>query len=484
MAANYRGCTDSGKPYMVSMKGVSLRSMSDSPLESPPGPAGRDIYSVSRLNREVRRLLEQGFARIWLEGELSNIARPSSGHLYFTLKDTGAQIRGAMFRNRSQSLRFNPDAGLQVLVRARVSLYEPRGDYQLIVEHMEEAGDGALRREFEELKNRLAKEGLFAAEAKQALPALPECVGVITSPSGAAIRDVLSVLRRRFPAIPVLIYPVAVQGKAAAAGIAESIRRAATRGDCDVLILTRGGGSLEDLWPFNEEVVARAIFDCRLPVVSAIGHEIDFTIADFVADQRAPTPSAAAELVSPDQQEWLARIKHLGNRLQTRMRRSLADYSQQLGWLQRRLQQLHPGQYLRQQAQRMDELEQRAVFSIERRIIELQALLNELHARLQHVSPAHRIERLGLQQHALTLRLQTAIKTLLSEKQRQLALASRGLDTISPLATLERGYAIVSLLPGRQILHQAGNVKPGDTIEARLAKGVLICTVDQTRESS
>ena len=270
--------------------------MSDSPLESPQGTAGRDIFSVSRLNREVRRLLEQGFARIWLEGELSNIARPSSGHLYFTLKDAGAQIRGAMFRNRSQSLRFNPDAGLQVLVRARVSLYEPRGDYQLIVEHMEEAGDGALRREFEELKNRLAEEGLFAAEAKQALPVLPECVGVITSPSGAAIRDVLSVLRRRFPAIPVLIYPVAVQGKAAAAGIAESIRRAATRGDCDVLILTRGGGSLEDLWPFNEEVVARAIFDCRLPVVSAIGHEIDFTISDIVADQRAPNPSAPAEL--------------------------------------------------------------------------------------------------------------------------------------------------------------------------------------------
>ncbi|MEA2092986.1 MAG: exodeoxyribonuclease VII large subunit, partial [Pseudomonadota bacterium] len=361
---------------------------------------------------------------------------------------------------------------------------EPRGDYQLIVEHMEEAGDGALRREFEELKNRLAEEGLFAVKAKQALPALPERLGVITSPSGAAIRDVLSVLQRRFPAIPVLIYPVAVQGKAAATGIAESIRRAAARGDCDVLILTRGGGSLEDLWPFNEEVVARAIFDCSLPVVSAIGHEIDFTIADFVADQRAPTPSAAAELVSPDQQEWLARIKHLTSRLETRLRRSLTDCSQQLGWLQKRLQQLHPGQYLRQQAQRMDELEQRAVFSIERHIIELRTLLNELHARLQHVSPAHRIERLGLQQHALTQRLQTAIKTLLSEKQRQLALASRALDTISPLATLERGYAIVSQLPGLQILHQAGSVKPGDPIEARLAKGVLICTVDQTRESS
>ena len=456
---------------------VSLPAMADSTADHDGTAPERDIYSVSRLNQEARRLLEQGFPRLWLEGELSNVSRPSSGHLYFTLKDAGAQIRARCSVPATRLIRFRLEDGLQVLVRARVSLYEPRGDYQLIVDHMEEAGDGALRRAFEELKRKLDAEGLFDAARKQPLPDLPRRIGVITSPSGAAVRDVLSVLRRRFPAIPVLIYPVPVQGKEAGGEIANAIRLASTRADCDVLILTRGGGSLEDLWPFNEEVVARAIHDCRIPLVSAVGHEIDFTIADFVADQRAATPSAAAELVTPDQLEWLARLTQLAD-LENRLRHTLSDDRRRLAWLAQRLQQVHPGQYLRQQAQRLDQLEQGARLLIRFRFNELKSSLKELHAKLQRHSPRQLLGRLELQQGLLAQRLDTAVQGLLTEKRRRLELACRSLDTISPLATLQRGYAIVSQLPERRILRQTATVKPGDRIEARLAEGTLVCTVD------
>jgi exodeoxyribonuclease VII large subunit len=457
--------------------------MADSTADRDGSAPERDIYSVSRLNQEARLLLEQGFPRIWLEGELSNVSRPSSGHLYFTLKDARAQIRAAMFRSRNQAIRFRPEEGLQVLVRGRISLYEPRGDYQLIVDQMEEAGDGALRRAFEELKRKLDAEGLFDAARKQPLPTLPSRIGVITSPSGAAVRDVISVLRRRFPAIPVLIYPVAVQGKEAGGEIANAIRLASRRAECDVLILTRGGGSLEDLWPFNEEVVARAIHDCRVPLVSAVGHEIDFTIADFVADRRAATPSAAAELVVPDQLEWLARLTQLSARLENRLRQLLSDDQRRMAWLEQRLQQLHPGQYLRQQAQRLDELEQRARLLIEIKFNRLQYSLKELNEELQRHSPTQLLGRLRLQQDLLAQRLGTAVLGLLAEKRRRLELACRSLDTISPLATLQRGYAIVSQLPERRILRQAASVKAGDRLEARLAEGTLVCTVDATENS-
>ena len=462
---------------------ISLPAMADSIADRDGSAPERDIYSVSRLNQEVRLLLEQGFPRIWLAGELSNVSRPSSGHLYFTLKDARAQIRAAMFRSRNQAIRFRPEEGLQVLVRGRISLYEPRGDYQLIVDQMEEAGDGALRRAFEELKRKLDAEGLFDAARKQPLPTLPSRIGVITSPSGAAVRDVISVLRRRFPAIPVLIYPVAVQGKEAGGEIANAIRLASRRAECDVLILTRGGGSLEDLWPFNEEVVARAIHDCRVPLVSAVGHEIDFTIADFVADRRAATPSAAAELVVPDQLEWLARLTQLSARLENRLRQLLSDDQRRMAWLEQRLQQLHPGQYLRQQAQRLDELEQRARLLIEIKFNRLQYSLKELNERLQRHSPTQLLGRLQLQQDLLAQRLGTAVLGLLAEKRRRLELACRSLDTISPLATLQRGYAIVSQLPERRILRQAASVKAGDRLEARLAEGTLVCTVDTTENS-
>ena len=283
----------------------------------------RDIYSVSRLNREVRALIENNFPSVWVQGEISNLARPASGHIYFSLKDENAQVRCAMFRNSNRLLKFKPTDGMQVLVRASAGLYENRGDYQLIVDHMEEAGAGLLQRRFEELKTKLAQEGLFDTEHKQDIPSFPDRIGIITSPSGAAVRDVLSVLNRRFPGIPVLIYPIPVQGDDAPPQIVRMINKACQHNDCDVLILTRGGGSLEDLWAFNDERVARAVFDCQIPLVCGVGHEIDFTIADFVADVRAPTPSAAAELVSPDRLEWTNRVSRTeylqtcGNRLLT-----------------------------------------------------------------------------------------------------------------------------------------------------------------------
>jgi exodeoxyribonuclease VII large subunit len=454
--------------------------MTDSTAARDDAEPERDIYTVSRLNLEARLLLEQGLPRLWLEGELSNVSRPSSGHLYFTLKDARAQVRAAMFRTRNQAIRFRPEEGLQVLVRGRVSLYEPRGDYQLIVEHMEEAGDGALRRAFEALKRRLHAEGLFDETRKRPLPALPARIGIITSPTGAAVRDVISVLRRRFPAVPVLIYPVPVQGKGAGAEIAAAIRLASTRADCDVLILTRGGGSLEDLWPFNEEAVARAIHECRVPLVSAVGHEIDFTIADFVADRRAATPSAAAELAVPDQRDWLDRLGQFARRLENRLRHVLADDHKRLAWLDQRLQRLHPGQYLRQQAQRLDELEQRARLLIDLNINRLRSTLKEMHVILQRHSPLQRLAHLELERSLLAQRLGGAMQGLLTEKRRALELACRALDAISPLATLRRGYAIVSRLPERQILRRAAAVKTGDRIEARLAEGALVCTVEAT----
>src|SRR3990172_11056784 len=311
--------------------------------ESPeqPDATQRDIYSISRLNHEVRGMLEADFPMIWVEGEISNIARPSSGHLYFSLKDETAQVRCAMFRTRSRHIGLNPDNGMQVLARARVSLYEPRGDFQLIVEQMEETGDGALRRAFELLKQRLSAEGLFDPAHKIPLPALPRQIGIITSPSGAAIRDILHVLKRRFPALPVLIYSIPVQGASAAPEIARMINLAAQRNECDVLILARGGGSLEDLWAFNEEMVARAIYHCPIPIITGIGHEIDFTIADFAADVRAPTPSAAAELVSPDRAQMLHVVKNVEARLAHLARAMLARQRERLTWLQRRL--VHPG---------------------------------------------------------------------------------------------------------------------------------------------
>ncbi|HDP88764.1 MAG TPA: exodeoxyribonuclease VII large subunit [Thioalkalivibrio sp.] len=439
--------------------------------------SNQPVLTVSELNREVRLLIERGFPLIWVEGELSNVARPSSGHLYFTLKDRNAQVRCAMFRNRNQLLRFKPADGQQMLVRARVSLYEPRGDYQLIAEHMEEAGHGALQRAFDELKRKLAAEGLFDEAHKRPLPRFPHRVGVITSPTGAAIRDILSVLRRRFPSLPVLVYPVPVQGEAAAPRIAETLARASARKDCDVLILARGGGSLEDLWAFNEEMVARAIHACEIPVISGVGHEVDVTIADFVADVRAPTPSAAAELVSRSAEDLAQGFARYGERLRGLMSQRLQQADVRLIHLARRLEQRHPAQQLRQQAQRLDELEQRLRRAQQRIRERAGERLARAELHLRRLSPARRVERHGDRLATLTRRLHADMDVGLERRATRLAATARALNTVSPLATLERGYAIVQPEDGKGVIRHVGELAPGQRVRTRLADGTFVSEI-------
>lgn len=447
----------------------------------PTDTAARDIYTVSRLNREARAVLEGSFPLIWLEGEVSNLARPSSGHLYFSLKDEAAQVRCAMFRSRCANLRFRPDHGQHVLVRARISLYEGRGEFQLIVEHMEEAGFGALQSAFEALKQRLSVEGLFDPARKRPIPVLPRRIGVITSPTGAAIRDILSILGRRFPSAQVVVYPVPVQGAGAAARIAEAIATADRRCECDVLILARGGGSLEDLWAFNEEVVARAIAACQVPLVTGVGHEVDVTIADFAADLRAPTPSAAAEAVVPDVAEWLHRLGALRGRLQHGMRGKLEQEGKCVHWLHGRLQQQHPGARLQQHGQRLDELEHRRIRAQRQLLGHLGVRLEHVKGRLRSRSPLVAVQTFTARTGELERRLARAVRQQRAQHEGQLRSVVRALQGVSPLATLERGYAIVTDQDGR-ILRRAGEVRAGDPVEARLARGRLRCTVERIEE--
>jgi len=439
----------------------------------------RDVYTISRLNREARGLLEGSFPLLWIEGEISNLARPASGHLYFSLKDEAAQVRCAMFRNRRLHIGFTPQNGKQVLVRARISLYEARGDFQIIVEHMEEAGDGALRRAFEALKQGLDKEGLFQSQHKQALPKFPRCVGVITSPSSAAVRDVITTLQRRFPSLPVIVYPVAVQGTGAAEQIAAMIRLAEKRQECDVFILGRGGGSLEDLWAFNEEVVARAIYACQIPIVSAVGHEIDFTIADFVADQRAATPTAAAELISPEQTECLHRVRLLRQRLSHLARTQLHQLRQRLQHLEKRLQ--HPGRRLREHSQRLDELTMRLQRAQHNLLRHAEARFKHLQQQLLRQNPVQGLTELQAKNRHLSERLKLAIQHRLTLWQKQLQQQAHALNAVSPLATLSRGYAIVQDSHNR-VIHRASQVNVGDTVKAKLAEGQLNCKVIEQRE--
>ena len=440
-----------------------------------------EIYSVSALNSTVRAVIEENFPSVWVQGEISNLARPASGHIYFSLKDESAQVRCAMFRMSNRLLKFKPENGTQVLVRANVSLYEARGDFQLIVDHMEEAGAGILRRKFEELKSKLAEEGVFNAEHKREIPAFPSQIGIITSPSGAAVRDVVSVLKRRFPGIPVLIYPIPVQGDDAPPQIVRMINKACQRNECDVLILTRGGGSLEDLWAFNDERVARAVFDCTIPIVCGVGHEIDFTIADFVADVRAPTPSAAAELVSPDGSEWLIGIARTKSQLIKLMNQQLLQAQQKLSWLNKRIQ--HPRQRIQRISQRLDELEQRLVhvFQIYRHTAA--ARLTSLTVRLQQRSPAHRLENLALTQQGLHQRMQNAMTNKLVSSKQQFASLSRALEAVSPLATLGRGYAIVRKKDDNSIVRDAKQLKIGEQLTTQLQHGKVISKVTETKES-
>lgn len=442
-------------------------------------PVQRDIYTVSRLNHESRTLLEQTFPLIWIEGEISNLAKPSSGHFYFSLKDQDAQVRCAMFRNRNIHLRFKPEEGQQVLLRARISLYEGRGEFQIIAEHMEEEGDGALLRAFEQLKLKLATEGLFDSAHKKPLPKLAKRIGIITSPSGAAVQDILTVLKRRFPAIPVLIYPTSVQGKAAIQEIVDAIQLANQRKECDVLILARGGGSLEDLWCFNEERVAYTIYESSIPIISGIGHEVDITIADLVADQRAPTPSAAAEQISPDVDEWAYTVTLLGRRMNNTIQDVLNQLKQQLTWLYKSLQQQHPGNYLQQHSQRLDNLEQHLKNYKKHYFRHQWATLAHCFNELQQHTPMHQLNNMNMHCQNLSTRLQQAARQQLALHNQRLAIPARALNAVSPLATLDRGYAITRRKRDNKILQDTDDVKIGEKIETRLARGTLLCNVEK-----
>ncbi|MET0291176.1 MAG: exodeoxyribonuclease VII large subunit [Steroidobacteraceae bacterium] len=435
-------------------------------------PPNREVYSVGRLNREARMLLEAGLPPLWVEGEISNFSAPSSGHWYFSLKDREAQIRCAMFRTRNMSVRFRPKDGQKLVARGRVSLYEPRGDYQLIVEVLEDAGEGALKREFEKLRERLQAEGLFATTRKRPLPKLPKRIGVITSPTGAAIRDILHILARRYAAAPVLIYPVPVQGEAAPAAIAQALELANLREDCDVLIVARGGGSLEDLWAFNDERVARAIFASRVPVISGVGHEIDFTIADFVADVRAPTPSGAAELVVPDGRELLARVRSQHERLVLGVQRQITHATQLHRHLALRLKQAHPGSRMAQRAQRFDELEQRLTLGMRAQLRHYRNEVQTLGARLQRVNAGVQVARVSTHLDALAARLRAGWQKQTESHRHRLTLAARSLQAVSPLAVLDRGYAVVTTDDGA-VVRVAGDVDVDQTLTLRLAEGQL-----------
>ncbi len=438
----------------------------------------REVLTVSQLNRRARQLLETHLPLLWIEGEISNLSHPSSGHWYFTLKDTQAQIRCAMFRNRNMRVRQAPQQGQKILVRARVSLYEGRGDYQLIVEHMEEAGFGTLQRAYEELKHRLYQQGLFAAELKKPLPSLPNHIGVVTSPSGAAIRDITTVLQRRFPSIPVSVFPVAVQGQEAAPQICQALDTANRLSDCDLLIVGRGGGSLEDLWPFNEESVAYAIANSRIPVISAVGHEVDITISDYVADMRAATPSAAAELATPDGNDMLQTFCGMEVLLEESAARKLQQLKQSLDSLRARLR--HPGEKLQNQNQQLDHLEARLIQAINQQLQTANFKLENLQTRQSHLHPEMPIQQAQDRVQRLYKRLQTNTNNQLQLQRQRLAKTVELLDTVSPLNTLKRGYAIAADSQGN-IIRNSQEVQVGDTVTTKLGEGELDCRVEAVR---
>ncbi|WP_288367870.1 exodeoxyribonuclease VII large subunit [uncultured Marinobacter sp.] len=436
--------------------------------------------SVSELNHQARHLLESSFMQVWVEGELSGFSRPSSGHWYFSLKDRKCQVRCAMFRGMNQRIRIPPKEGDQVRIRGKVTLYENRGDFQIIVEHVEPAGLGALQQAFEELKRKLLAEGLFEQASKKPLPSLPRHIGVVTSPTGAAIHDILTVLARRCPAIPVTLYPTAVQGKAATADIVRAIEAAQNHGVADVLIIGRGGGSLEDLWCFNEEAVARAIAACRIPTVSAVGHEVDVTIADFVADLRAPTPSAAAEKISPDQSDWLKQLRDREFRLSNAMGLALKRLGTQLGHLSARLR--DPRRELLEKAQRMDELELRLRKAIRQRLTTVGVRNDHLRQRLVMQSPHRQLSDSQDALRRVSERLVSVMQQDLKQRRDNLEHAAQTLNVVSPLATLGRGYSIVRDNNGN-IIRDATNVNPGDTISAHVARGEMTAKVTSVKSA-
>jgi exodeoxyribonuclease VII large subunit len=441
-------------------------------------PVSRDIYTVSRLNREVRTVLETGFPLLWLEGELSNFSRPSSGHWYFTLKDEAAQVKCAMFRNRNLLAQITPENGKQVLVRARIGLYEARGDYQIIIEHMEEAGDGALRRQFDLLKKKLADEGLFDSAHKKSIPDSISRVGIITSATGAAIHDILTTLQRRSPMQSIIIYPVPVQGKGASDKIARAIKKANKRNEVDVLILARGGGSLEDLWEFNEEKVARAVHASSIPIVTGVGHEVDFTIADFVADFRAATPTAAAELISPDCYQQLQKIATIRSRLVYLLQQKLQQKQQQVDWLSKRIR--HPKERIFHLQSQLQRLEQRNIHAIESVVMTYQSKVKLLDTKIQKYEPSQRLQQEKLRYNSVAKRFHLSTTQLMAQKSLKLQHLVQTLDALSPLHTLKRGYAIIKD-QNEKIIRTTSAIQTGQTIKTEIAKGHFFSTITEIK---
>jgi len=443
-----------------------------------PPASPNDVLTPSQLNTLARSLLEDAFPLVLVEGELSNLARPASGHLYFTLKDARAQVRCAMFRPKSQWLRFPPRDGLHVLARGRLTMYEARGDCQLIVDSLEHAGEGALRRAFEQLKARLLAEGLFDSARKRPLPAWPRRIGIVTSPTGAAVHDVVSVLARRFPLTDVDVLPVPVQGEGAARHVQDMLQRAVNAARYDVLLLARGGGSLEDLWAFNDESLVRAVAASPIPIVSAIGHETDLSLTDFAADLRAPTPSAAAELLVPERGDILRRLSVLQRKLNSLQEHQRQQRSQAVDRLWLHLRALHPAARLALLAQRRQQLAQRVNAAVREHLHQATARLRHVHAPLHAVRPHHRLVALRECLHTLRPRPQAALIGQLQQHTRHLRELARALDAVSPLATVARGYAILEQNDGSAVrsIHQ---VIPGERLSARLSDGRLPLQVVQ-----
>ena len=435
------------------------------------------IISVTELNKLAKSLLENGIPKLWIEGEISNLAKPASGHIYFSLKDETSQIRCAWFKQR-QSINANDISnGMKMLALGKISLYQPRGEYQFIIEKMETAGEGDLKRKYEELKQKLFDEGLFDRERKLEIPKLPKKIGVITSPSGAAIRDVLSILKRRFPLLPIVIFPITVQGDNAAPDIENALKNANLRADCDVLILTRGGGSLEDLWAFNEEIVARAIHVSKIPIISAIGHETDTTIADFVSDVRAPTPSGAAEIVTPDQNELLKLLKTLFGRIEHETNQYINSKSQSMDWLSKRLSQSNPIMTVRKQIEISGNLRKLLFSSIGRNLSIHSKAVDSLKFRLNSSSPKLEIQKVISHLSEMQLKITTSTKNSVTKFNSQLTALGKTLDSLSPLKTLDRGYAVARDSKTKKIISNSEKVSINSQIDIKLAKGEIAAKV-------
>lgn len=441
------------------------------------------IYTVSRLNTVVRLLLEQEMGLVWLTAEISNLVQHSSGHWYFTLKDQQAQIKAAMFKGQNRRVSFRPQNGQQILVQGQLSLYEARGDYQLIVEKMQPAGDGLLQMKLEALKTKLSAEGVFDPQRKRALPTQPKQVGIITSPTGAAVHDMLTILARRDPALPVILYPSAVQGESAAPALIKALETAWQRNECDVLIIGRGGGSLEDLWCFNDESVVRAIAASPIPIISAVGHETDVTLSDFAADLRAPTPSAAAELVSRDQQQQLHKVAQYQHRLQQAIQLRLQQYH--LGWQQKftQLNIQNPEFQLRQKIQKQDELQSRLERAMVQKMRQSRQQWEREHQRLQHQSPQQRLPLLTKQHSHLLQRLLAAIQNKQHNSEQTLSRLSSQLNALSPLQVLARGYSVTTNANG-ELIHNSHQVTEGEKLSIRLHEGTLLVTTEKVQTGS